>query len=75
VRWRERGWWTPLDHCTIVQLAGCIGGYSDAALLNRQQDMDQPPLLADLREFVTLHRAHGELRAIASSADAERLPA
>ena len=29
-------------------------------------EMEQPPLLADLREFVTLHRAHGELRAVAS---------
>jgi hypothetical protein len=28
--------------------------------------MEQPPLLADLREFVMLHRPHGELRAIAS---------
>jgi len=28
--------------------------------------MEQPPLLADLREFVTLHRPHGELRAVAS---------
>jgi hypothetical protein len=25
--------------------------------------MEQPPLLTDLREFVTLHRPHGELRA------------
>ena len=29
-------------------------------------NMEQPPLLADLREFVALHRPHGELRAIAS---------
>jgi hypothetical protein len=28
--------------------------------------VEQPPLLADLREFVALHRPHGELRAIAS---------
>jgi hypothetical protein len=28
--------------------------------------MEQPPLLADLKEFVTLHRPHGELRAVAS---------
>ena len=25
--------------------------------------MEQPSLLTDLREFVTLHRPHGELRA------------
>ena len=28
--------------------------------------MELPPLLADLSEFVALHRPHGELRAIAS---------
>jgi|GEM_PF-1665278 hypothetical protein len=28
--------------------------------------MEQPPLLADLREFVMLHRPHGELQAKAS---------
>jgi hypothetical protein len=28
--------------------------------------MEPPSLLADLREFVTRHRAHGELRAVAS---------
>jgi len=28
--------------------------------------MEQPRLLEDLREFVTLHRPHGELRATAS---------
>jgi hypothetical protein len=29
--------------------------------------MEQPPLLEDLREFVTLHRPHGELQANASA--------
>jgi len=30
--------------------------------------MAEPTLLADLEEFVTLHRPHGELRAVASPA-------
>jgi hypothetical protein len=30
--------------------------------------MEQPTLLADLYEFVTLHRSHGELRAVAGEA-------
>jgi hypothetical protein len=30
--------------------------------------MAEPTLLADLEEFVTLHRPHGELRAAASPA-------
>jgi hypothetical protein len=29
--------------------------------------MEQPSLLTDLREFVTLHRPHGELRANAGA--------
>jgi hypothetical protein len=37
--------------------------------------MEDRPLVADLREFVMLHRPHGELRAVASppTADGYRL--